>query len=190
MKSATKNGIAAAAALGAVLMAGSAVAPALADNGVHGTDGQGGRDETSKHVLLLSVDGMHQKDLDWYVKNHPTSSLAALVNHGTSYTNARTPVPSDSFPGLVGQVTGGSPGTTGVYYDDTFNRALLPAGTTDCTNTSPGAEAAFTEAANKNPLALDAGQGLSGLPGDAGDHPGDGQPAPAQPVSPNIGKVC
>ncbi|QCB97356.1 phosphodiesterase [Arthrobacter sp. PAMC25564] len=164
MKSAKKNAVAAAGVLGAVMMAGSAVAPALADNGQHGNDGQSGRGETSKHVLLLSVDGMHRKDLDWYVKNHPMSSLASLVNHGTSYTHAQTPVPSDSFPGLVGQMTGGNPGTTGVYYDDTFNRALLPAGTTDCKSTAPGAEVAFTEAADKNPLALDAGQGLSGLP--------------------------
>lgn len=146
------------------MMAGSAVAPALADDGQHGNDGQGGTDETSKHVLLLSVDGLHQKDLDWYVKNHPTSALAALVDHGTSYTHAQTPVPSDSFPGMVGQFTGGNPGTTGIYYDDTFNRALLPAGTTDCKNTAAGTEVALTEAADKNPLALDAGQGLTGLP--------------------------
>ena len=183
MKSAKRNGVAAAAVLGAVMMAGSAVVPALADDGQHGNDGkgetsknvladdvqhsndgQGGNGETSKHVLLLSVDGLHQKDLDWYVKNHPTSPLANLVDHGTSYTHAQTPVPSDSFPGMVGQFTGGNPGTTGIYYDDTFNRAFLPAGTTDCKNTAPGTEVALTEAADKNPLALDAGQGLSGLP--------------------------
>jgi hypothetical protein len=29
-----------------------------------------------KHVLLISVDGMHQSDLDWYVANHPNSELA------------------------------------------------------------------------------------------------------------------
>ncbi|HBH58500.1 MAG TPA: phosphodiesterase [Arthrobacter bacterium] len=161
MKSTTKNGAVAAAVLGTVILAGSAAAPALAENGQHGSDGQG---EVSKHVLLISVDGMHQKDLDWFVKNHQSSALAGLVDHGTSYTNAQTPVPSDSFPGLVGQLTGGNPGTTGVYYDDTFNRALLPAGTTDCRNTAPGAEVAFTEGADKNPVALDAGQGLSGLP--------------------------
>lgn len=161
MKSTTKNAAVAAAVLGTVILAGSAAAPALAENGTHGSAGQG---EVSKHVLLVSVDGMHQKDLDWYVKNHPSSALASLVDHGTSYTNAQTPVPSDSFPGLVGQLTGGNPGTTGVFYDDTFNRALLPAGTTDCKNTAPGAEVAFTEAADKDPLALDAGQGLSGLP--------------------------
>jgi hypothetical protein len=164
MKSAKRNGIAAAAAVGAVMIAGSAVVPALADDGQHGTDGHGGRGETSKHVLLLSVDGLHQKDLDWYLAAHPQSALAALVNHGTSYTHAQTPVPSDSFPGMVGQFTGGNPGTTGIYYDDTFNRALLPAGTTDCKNTSPGTEVALTEAADKNPNALDAGQGLPGLP--------------------------
>lgn len=163
MKSAKKNGVAAAAVLGAVMMAGSAVAPALADNGQHG-EGHGGKGETSKHVLVLSVDGLHQKDLNWYVAAHPQSALAALVNHGTSYTHAQTPVPSDSFPGMVGQFTGGNPGTTGIYYDDTFNRALLPAGTTECKNTAPGTEVALTEAADKDPNALDAGQGLTGLP--------------------------
>ncbi|WP_216364043.1 alkaline phosphatase family protein [Subtercola boreus] len=115
-------------------------------------------------MLLLSVDGLHQKDIDWYVRAHPASALAALVAHGTSYINAQTPVPSDSFPGLIGQVTGGNPGTTGIYYDDTYNRVLLPAGTTDCANAVPGAEVAFTEAADKDPLALEAGQGLPGLP--------------------------
>ncbi|GGI03232.1 hypothetical protein GCM10007170_46730 [Arthrobacter liuii] len=85
-------------------MTGSAVVPALADDGQHRNDGQEGRGETSKHVLLLSVDGLHQKDLDRYVAAHPESALASLVSHGTSYTHAQTPVPSDSFPGMVGQL--------------------------------------------------------------------------------------
>jgi hypothetical protein len=119
---------------------------------------------TPKHVLLLSVDGMHQRDLAWYVRQHPHSALAALVKGGTSFTRAQTPVPSDSFPGMVGQVTGGNPRTTGVYYDDTFNHALLPAGTTNCATTAPGAEVAYTEAADKDQHALDAGQGLPNLP--------------------------
>ena len=163
---------AAGAALGAALLAGAAAAPALADdgqgNGQGNSQGQGhesaGRG-TAKHVLLLSVDGLHQKDLDWYVRTHPSSALAALVSHGTDYTNAQTPVPSDSFPGMIAQATGGNPGTTGIYYDDTYNHALLPAGTTNCATATPGAEVAFTEAADKNPLALDAGEGLPGLPG-------------------------
>ncbi len=148
-----------AALTGGALLAGAAAAPSLADEG----DGRGHHGD-ARHVLLVSVDGLHQKDLDTYVRTHPASAMAALVQHGTDFTNAVTPVPSDSFPGMVAQVTGGNPGTTGVYYDDTYNRALLPAGTTDCATATPGAEVAFTEAADKNPDSLDAGQGLSGLP--------------------------
>jgi hypothetical protein len=77
-----------------------------------------------KHVLLISVDGLHQQDLTWYVKNHPGSVLANLVGHGIEYSGALTPFPSDSFPGLIGQVTGGNPGTTGIYYDDTVQAVL------------------------------------------------------------------
>jgi arylsulfatase A-like enzyme len=116
------------------------------------------------HVLLLSVDGLHQADLARYVQDHPSSALAALVARGASFTHAQTPVPSDSFPGMVAQVTGGNPGTTGVYYDDSYNRALLPAGTTNCSGVAAGAEVTYFEALDKNPLALDAGQGLAGLP--------------------------
>jgi hypothetical protein len=35
----------------------------------------------ASHVLLLSVDGLHQSDLTWYVDQHPKSALASLV-HG------------------------------------------------------------------------------------------------------------
>jgi hypothetical protein len=119
----------------------------------------------SKHVLLISVDGLHQSDLAWYVKTHPQSAIAKLVHAGVDYSNASTPVPSDSFPGMVAQVTGGNPGTTGVYYDDSYNHALLPAGTTVCTPGMPtGVEVTYFEALAKNPLALDSGQGLAGLP--------------------------
>jgi hypothetical protein len=147
---------------GGALLVGVTAAPSLADEGRGGDhDGRA----AVKHVLLLSVDGLHQKDLDWYVRTHPASAMAALAAHGTDYTQASTPVPSDSFPGMVAQVTGGNPGTTGVYYDDTYNRALLPAGTTDCVGAKPGAEVAYTEAADENQSSIDAGQGLSGLPG-------------------------
>ena len=151
---------ASAAIAGGALLVGVTAAPSLADEG----QGHGARADV-KHVLLLSVDGLHQKDLDWYVRTHPSSAMAALAAHGTDYTNASTPVPSDSFPGMVAQATGGNPGTTGVYYDDTFNHALLPAGTTNCAGVKPGAEVAFTEAADKDQTSIDAGQGLAGLPG-------------------------
>ncbi len=117
-----------------------------------------------EHVLLLSVDGLHQSDLDLYVHRHPNSSLATLVSHGAEFTAAQTPVPSDSFPGMIAQVTGGNPWTTGVYYDDSYNSALLPAGTKNCSGVALGAEVTYFEALDRDPLALDAGQGLAGLP--------------------------
>ncbi|HET6173977.1 MAG TPA: alkaline phosphatase family protein [Gaiellales bacterium] len=122
------------------------------------------RGPAAKHVLLLSVDGLHQSDVQWYIKQHPHSTFAMLARKGVEFTHAQTPFPSDSFPGMVGQVTGGDPRTTGVYYDDSWNHSLLPAGTTSCAGVKPGAEVTYFEAADRNPLALDAGQGLTGLP--------------------------
>jgi len=79
-----------------------------------------------KHVLLISVDGLHALDLANYVSSHPQSTLAALSGHGYTYTNASTSTPSDSFPGLSSLVTGGSPITAGFWYDVTWNRAVSP----------------------------------------------------------------
>jgi hypothetical protein len=150
--------LAAVAGAGA-LMTSSGVASAHG-GGDHGRDHRG----RVEHVLLLSVDGLHQSDLAWYVRTHPLSSMATLVRFGAQFTNAQTPVPSDSFPGLLGQLTGGNPRSTGVWYDDSWNRTLLPAGTTSCAGVSPGAEVNYSEAADEDPAALDAGQGLPDLP--------------------------
>lgn len=121
------------------------------------------RSAPAKHVLLISVDGLHESDLARYVRVHPRSALAGLVSAGRSFTGARTTFPSDSFPAMVAQATGADPGTAGVYYDDTYNRALLPAGTTTCAGAKPGTEVAWTEAADRsqNPITLDAGQGIA-----------------------------
>jgi hypothetical protein len=125
------------------------------------------------HVLLISVDGLHQSDLDWYVQNHPHSELAKLAGNGAQYSQAQTPVPSDSFPGMVGQVTGGNPRSTGVYYDAEYNHNLLPAGTTSCpSGAQAGAEVNYFEVIAKDPLAIDSGQGLPGLPGHPGQNDG------------------
>lgn len=129
--------------------------------------------DTMKHVLLISVDGLHQQDLAWYIGHYPNSALAAMARHGLEYANARTPFPSDSAPGMTAQVTGGDPGVTGVYYDDTFNHDVFPAGTTNCTGPAPGAEVAYEEADDINSGALDAGQGLTGLPGGIGQMTGN-----------------
>jgi hypothetical protein len=121
--------------------------------------------QAAQHVLLLSVDGLHQTDLEYYVAKNPSSALAQLVSSGVEFTHAQTPVPSDSFPGMVAQATGGNPASTGVYYDDSFNHELLPAGTTNCAGAKPGVEVTYFEQLDKNLHALDAGQGLAGLPG-------------------------
>ena len=139
----------------------AAVASATA---LPGQTGGGGQPSPIRHVLLISVDGMHQQDLTWYVKTHPLSTLASLDRRGLEYRNAKTPFPSDSYPGIVGPMTGGDPGVTGIYYDDTWNHGVFPAGTTNCTGPVPGGEAAYMEAADIDQTRLDAGQGLRGLP--------------------------
>jgi predicted AlkP superfamily pyrophosphatase or phosphodiesterase len=69
------------------------------------------------HVLLISVDGLHALDVARYIEGHPNSAVAELSSHGVTYSNARTPANSDSFPGLLALVTGGSPICIGVFYD-------------------------------------------------------------------------
>ncbi len=71
--------------------------------------GHGHHHRAIKHLLLISVDGLHQSDLEWYVANHPGSELAKLTTHGAEYASAHTPVPSDSDPGMTAQMTGGNP---------------------------------------------------------------------------------
>ena len=115
-------------------------------------------------MLLISVDGLHESDVAWYVSNHPESELAKLVAGGAHYTRARTPIPSDSFPGLVAQVTGANPRTAGVYYDDEYSHAVLEAGTTSCEGKPLGGEVIYDSPDDRNPESIDAGQGLAGLP--------------------------
>lgn len=83
------------------------------------------------HVLLLSLDGFHDFDLTNYVAAHPNSALAQVVAQGRRYSNAAAQTPSDSFPGTLAMATGGSPKSTGVYYDVTWDNSLSPAGS-DC----------------------------------------------------------
>jgi Type I phosphodiesterase / nucleotide pyrophosphatase len=145
----------------AMLVAGSAVY-ADSDDGILGTSHE------IKHVLLISVDGLHALDLANFVATHPDSNLAALSRHGVTYTNNATSSPSDSFPGLAALVTGGSPVTTGLWYDDTYNRALSPPAQTDGLGnpggTCPGVigtNVAWDEAVDKDLTKLDGGGGLN-----------------------------
>jgi hypothetical protein len=84
------------------------------------------------HVLLISVDGLHALDVERYVESHPNSAMAELSKHGITYTNARTPANSDSFPGLLALVTGGSPISHGLFYDVSYDRAIYDPTNVSC----------------------------------------------------------
>jgi hypothetical protein len=147
--------------LGSAVLLGTALV-ARADNEIAETGHQ------VSHVLLISVDGLHALDLTNYVASHPQSTLAALTSQGVTYTNNSTSTPSDSFPGLASLVTGGSQITTGLWYDDTYNRALSPPQMTDGLGNPGGpcpgkigTNVAWDEAVDIDLTRLDAGGGLN-----------------------------
>lgn len=96
-----------------------------------------------KYVLAFSIDGMHSSDVAKYTGARPTSIITKLLSTGYEYTNAFTTAPSDSFPGSVAQYTGGSPKTTGIWYDDVWDWTYYPPGS-NCTGPA-GAEVAYAE---------------------------------------------
>jgi hypothetical protein len=85
-------------------------------------------------VLLISVDGMHSLDfvncangITGVNNGQPyCPNLAALGVTGTTYLNASTSKPSDSFPGLMALMSGGSPRSVGAFYDVAYDRSLAP----------------------------------------------------------------
>jgi hypothetical protein len=115
------------AVVSSVLATSLLLSPLQVSAAGNGTSSSG---PTVKHVLLISVDGLHALDLANYVNAHQDSTLAKLSRSGITYSNASTSTPSDSFPGLAALVTGGSPITAGLWYDVTYNRALSPPATT------------------------------------------------------------
>ena len=80
----------------------------------------------AKHVLLISIDGMHAVDYENCVASKTCPHLAALGKTGVNYTRTTTSRPSDSFPGLLALVSGGSPRTFGGFYDVAYDRVLAP----------------------------------------------------------------
>ena len=85
-----------------------------------------------QHVLLISIDGMHAVDYRNCSQGISTigngaqycPNLASLGTTAYNYVAASTSKTSDSFPGLMAIVTGGTPRTMGVYYDVAFDRSL------------------------------------------------------------------
>jgi hypothetical protein len=105
-----------------VLASAISFAPvAGAQDGRHSDDHLG-----SRHVLLISIDGMHAVDYENCVVSNTCPTLAALGKTGVNYTRTTTSRPSDSFPGLMALVTGGSPRTVGAFYDVAYDRVLAP----------------------------------------------------------------
>lgn len=99
-------------------------------------------------ALLISVDGLHALDVERYIESHPNSAFAELAKHGTTYTNARTPSNSDSFPGLLALVTGGSPISHGLFYDVSYDRTLFDPTNTTCSGPA-GNTIVFDESIDK-----------------------------------------
>ena len=110
-----------------------------------------------KHVLVISIDGMHSQDLTKWVQANPSSALARLQSTGIVYPNAFTTQPSDSIPATVGIFTGASPSLAGMYYDDAYHRGWSPKGST-CTTV--GTVIDLKEGIDLNPHALDGGGGI------------------------------
>jgi hypothetical protein len=117
----------------ALVLAGAAAAITLASwtPGVAADSDKVGSKHV-KHVLLLSIDGMHA--VDFYNCTHGIAganggdpycpNMAALGQTGITYVGASSSKPSDSFPGIAALVTGGTPKSTGLYYDVAYDRAL------------------------------------------------------------------
>jgi Type I phosphodiesterase / nucleotide pyrophosphatase len=133
-----------------------------------------------KHVLLVSIDGMHAidflncaKGISGVNNGEPyCPALLELAESGVNYVAASTSKPSDSFPGLTAIVTGGSPALTGVYYDVGYARNYdAPAKTTGngvaagtCT---PGAAPTGTTAEYEEGIDIDQTLVNGGAPGAA-----------------------
>jgi hypothetical protein len=107
--------------LGAMLLAAAFVPAVFAQGPEHLNDRNGVR-----HVLLISIDGMHAVDYENCIASHTCPHLAALGKTGVTYTRTTTSRPSDSFPGLMALVTGGTPRTVGAFYDVAYDRVLAP----------------------------------------------------------------
>ena len=117
-----------------------------------------GRADTNTHVLLLSIDGIHAVDVARFVRLNTNSTLATLLGRAINYTTASCAKPADSFPGMLAIATGGSPSSTGVYFDLNYDRSLWPPNTT---SGPTGTVVTFNENIDFNPNVIDGGGGLN-----------------------------
>lgn len=64
------------------VLTGTALATGLFSSVLPATSAFADDDKKVRHVLLVSVDGLHAVDLQNYVETHPVSTLAFLLSHG------------------------------------------------------------------------------------------------------------
>ena len=110
-----------------------------------------------QRILLISIDGFHAVDLASYIKLRPTSALARLSSRGVTYTNASSSFPSNSWPGLTALVTGGTSVSTGILFENNYDRSLSPPGS-DCS--TRGTEVVYDGSIDIDNKALDGGGGI------------------------------
>ena len=134
------------------------------------------------HVLLLSVDGLHAADVTDPQLQASLKNVIQLEATGISYANASTTRPSDSFPGTLAYLTGATSRTTGVFYDDSYSRALLPP-TALGGGSTPGTETQYAENIDKNSALLSGGGNFDASSIDPRQLPRD--PKTGLPVYPN-----
>jgi len=125
--------------------------------------------------LLISIDGMHALDYANCVSGGYCPHLADLGKTGVNYTRTSTSRPSDSFPGLMALVTGGTPALVGAFYDVAFDRVLAPPQNDTgngvfsgaCVpNTPNGTTTEYEEGVDINQTLLNGGNGKSLTDGD------------------------
>src|SRR3954451_17524788 len=75
----------------------------------------------SQHVLVLSIDGLHDVDLTDPATAQYLPTITDLMSHGLHYANAHAVTPTDNFPNVLAQFTGAHPKTTGIYYDESYD---------------------------------------------------------------------
>ena len=110
-----------------------------------------------KHVLMVSIDGAHALDVARYVEAYPHSALAQLSGMSMTYTQASLPI-GDFFPGMMSLMTGGTPNSTGIWYDEGYDRTLSPAGS-NCSTV--GTEYVFDEKLDNDVTRIDGGGGIN-----------------------------
>lgn len=138
-----------------------------------------------RRVLLVSIDGMHAVD---YLNcsqgvagvngGQPyCPNLAKLGQTAVNYLDTSTSRPSDSFPGLMTIVTGGTPRLHGAFYDVAYDRVLAPpqnttgnglAGGSCIANVANGTSTEYEEGIDKNQGFLNGIDGIETKNGDGG----------------------